>query len=62
MKDRGLKPGLFFVLAMSKVPGVLLEMGFISNSAEAKKIHNEKFIDDYSSAVSDGIDRFLSKN
>ena len=62
MKDRGLKPGLFFVLAMSKVPGVLLEMGFISNSEEAKKIHNEKFIDDYSSAVSDGIDKFLSKN
>ena len=61
MKDRGLKPGLFFVLAMSKVPGVLLEMGFISNSGEAKKIHDDKFIDDYSSAVSDGIDAFLRR-
>ena len=62
MKDRGLKPGLFFVLAMSKVPGVLLEMGFISNQSEARKIHSEKFIDDYSSAVSSGIDDFLSQN
>ena len=60
MKDRGLKPGLFFVLAMSKVPGVLLEMGFISNNNEAKKIHDEKFIEDYGQAVSDGIDNFLS--
>lgn len=62
MKDRGLKPGLFFVLAMSKVPGVLLEMGFISNKNEAEKIHSEKFIEDYSDAVSDGIDNFLSNS
>ena len=60
MKDRGLKPGLFFVLAMSKVPGVLLEMGFISNKNEARKIHEKRFIEDYSDAVSDGVDRFLS--
>ena len=60
MKDRGLKPGLFFVLAMSKVPGVLLEMGFISNKKEAKKIHTDKFLNDYSEAVAIGIDNFLS--
>ena len=38
MKDRGVKPGLFFVLALSKRPGVLLEMGFMSNPKELRKI------------------------
>ena len=61
MKDRGLKPGLFFVLAMSKVPGVLLEMGFISNKNEAQKIHEKKFMDDYSTAVSEGVNKFFLK-
>ena len=28
--SRGIKPGLFYVLALSKRPGVLLEVGFIS--------------------------------
>ena len=62
IKDRGLKPGLFFVLAMSKVPGVLLEMGFISNENEANKLIDEKFINDYSSAVAEGIKNYLSNN
>ena len=61
MKDRGLKPGLFFVLAMSKVPGVLLEMGFISNKNEAKKIYSEEFLDDYSAAVADGVNQFFKQ-
>ena len=61
MKDRGLKPGLFFVLAMSKVPGVLLEMGFLSNKKEAQKIYSEEFLDKYSSAVAKGINQFFTK-
>ena len=61
MKDRGLKPGLFFVLAMSKVPGVLLEMGFISNKKEAEKIYSEEFLEDYSTAVAEGVNKFFIK-
>ena len=57
MKDRGLKPGLFFVLAMSS-SWALLEMGFLSNSTEAK-ISSGDFIEDYSSAVSEGVRKFL---
>ena len=37
MKNREVKPGLFYVLALSKRPGVLIEAGFMSNPKEIKK-------------------------
>jgi N-acetylmuramoyl-L-alanine amidase len=49
--SRGIKPGLFFVLALSKRPGVLLEVGFISTQKERVRMMNPKFQDDYANAV-----------
>ena len=61
MKDRGIKPGLFFVLALSKRPGVLLEMGFMSNPKELRKISSNTFQERYSEAVVIGIEKYFSK-
>ena len=61
MKDRGIKPGLFFVLALSKRPGVLLEMGFMSNPKELRKISSSVFQERYSDAVVVGIEKYFSK-
>jgi len=60
MKDRGIKPGLFFVLALSKRPGVLLEMGFMSNPKELRKISSTAFQERYSEAVVVGIEKYFS--
>ncbi|MFA6236605.1 MAG: N-acetylmuramoyl-L-alanine amidase [Bacteriovorax sp.] len=57
--SRGIKPGLFFVLALSKRPGVLLEVGFISTQKERVRMMNPKFQDDYASAVVNGIEKFI---
>lgn len=57
--SRGIKPGLFFVLALSKRPGVLLEVGFISTPKERLRMLNPKFQEDYASAVVKGIQNFL---
>ena len=38
IKDRGVKPGLFYVLALSKRPSILLEVGFLSHQKERQKI------------------------
>ncbi|MBP9679881.1 MAG: N-acetylmuramoyl-L-alanine amidase [Bacteriovorax sp.] len=57
--SRGIKPGLFFVLALSKRPGVLLEVGFISTPKERLRMMNPKFQEDYASAVVKGIQNFL---
>jgi N-acetylmuramoyl-L-alanine amidase len=59
IQSRGIKPGLFFVLALSKRPGVLLEVGFISTQKERIRMMNPKFQDDYANAVVNGIEKFI---
>lgn len=58
--SRGIKPGLFYVLALSKRPGVLLEAGFISTAKERVRMQNPKFQEDYANAVARGIDNFVN--
>lgn len=59
MSDRGVKPGLFYVLALSKRPGLLLEAGFMSNMKELKTIHQDEFMERYAQGVALGIIDFL---
>ena len=59
VKDRGLRPGLFYVLALTKRPAVLLEIGFISNQKELKKLMSPKFQNEYASNVAKGIMAYL---
>ncbi len=60
--DRGIKPALFYVLALTKRPAVLLEAGFISNDDEVKKILSDKFQNKYAEAVAEGIKKYFKKN
>jgi N-acetylmuramoyl-L-alanine amidase len=61
--SRGIKPGLFYVLALSKRPGVLLEVGFVSTQKERIRMQNPVFQNDYAHAVAIGIEKFInSKN
>lgn len=59
MLNRGVKPALFYVLALSKRPGVLLEAGFMTNDDDLKKIQQEKFQQLYADAVVRGIDQYI---
>lgn len=59
--SRGIKPGLFFVLALSKRPGVLLEVGFISTYKERVRMMDPKFQDSYARAVVKGIEEYIKK-
>jgi N-acetylmuramoyl-L-alanine amidase len=61
IKDRGHKAGLFYVLALSKRPAVLLEVGFLSNPKELDKLTGENFQQKYSEAVVLGIERYFKK-
>lgn len=55
MSDRGIKAGLFYVLALSKRPGLLVEVGFVSNPNELKKVNEEKFLNDMAHGISEGV-------
>lgn len=59
--DRGVKPGLFYVLALSKRPGLLVEAGFISNPEELRKINQDKYLDDLARAISNGVLTFIKE-
>lgn len=58
LKDRGVRAGLFYVLALSKRPGVLIEAGFMSNPEEIKKINTGLFQEEMASSILEGILQF----
>lgn len=60
LTDRGIRPGLFYVLALSKRPAVLLEAGFMSNDKELSKLDSEKFQDEYAAAAAKGIRAYIN--
>lgn len=61
--DRGVKPALFYVLALSKRPATLLEAGFITNDKEIHTILSEEFQRDYAKSVAKGVrEYFKSKS
>ena len=55
LRDRGIKPGLFYVLALSKRPGVLIEAGFMSNPKEIIKIKSRNYLNAYAKNIAAGI-------
>lgn len=61
LTNRGVKAGLFYVLALSKRPGLLLEAGFVSNPSELKMIQQEEFMERYAAGVAAGVVEFLKQ-
>lgn len=59
MSDRGMKAGFFYVLILAKRPGILLEVGFMSNEKELKLMLNPDFQKRYARAVVKGIRSFV---
>ncbi len=55
LEDLGLKRSHFEVLRLAQVPAILIEGGFLSNPAEAKKIYDAAFRKRMARAIVDGI-------
>ena len=51
----------FYVLLAPDVPAVLLEMGFVTNKEDSKRLQNSKGIRKSMSSVKRGIDRFFDQ-
>ncbi len=54
-KDRGVKRARFQVLRETNCPAVLLEIGFISNSAEERKLGSDAYLNTLARAIADGV-------
>jgi N-acetylmuramoyl-L-alanine amidase len=59
VRDLGVKEAAFLVLANVEVPAVLVEMGFITNSAEAKLLASPAYQDRLTDGLVDGLVAYL---
>ena len=59
VRDLGVKRSLFYVLLGVRMPSVLIENGFMSNSMEAGRLADPKYQAQLSSAIARGVQRFV---
>ena len=57
-KDRGVKAARFYVLKGARMPSVLIEVGFISNEQEAKKLKNPAYRELIAKTIAEGISNY----
>lgn len=58
VKDLGVKEGPFFVLHDTNMPSILVEVGFITNSSEEKRLRKSAYLDRLASSIARGIHEF----
>ena len=59
VRDRGVKHAPFVVLIGTKVPAVLVEVGFISNPKEGKKLTTKVYQRQLATAIAAGIEQYI---
>ena len=59
--DRGVKHARFVVLIGTKVPAILIETGFLSNSTERQRLATTAYQSKVAAAIAEGVDEFLGK-
>lgn len=59
LRDRGVKPGNFYILKNTKMPAILVEIGFISNPEERKKLNSVEFLLDAAVSIADAVTESL---
>ena len=57
--SRGIKSGNLHVLRGSLMPAVLIEIGFLSNRSESKKLKNSTYQNQLAEAIVLGIKNFI---
>ncbi len=61
VENRGVKSAPFFVLMGAAMPAVLVEVAFISNGKEEKKLQNERYRNQVAEALYSSVARFKAR-
>lgn len=58
--DRGVRQNLFYVIRNSRIPAILVEVGFVNHPDEGRKLLRDDYREALSRALADGVLDFLS--
>lgn len=58
VNDHGSRGAPFFVLIGAKMPAILVEIGYISNATEAKRLESDKYLQTVADGIADGIEAY----
>ena len=61
IKDRGVKQAPFVVLIGTEMPSIVIEVSFISNPRECKRLISEDYQNDLCKAITNGIRRYIEQ-
>lgn len=59
--DRGIKQAPFIVLMGARMPAILVEVSFISNQAEERRLRNRTYQDKIASALAEGLNNYIEE-
>lgn len=62
VKDGGVREGPFWVLVGAQMPAVLVEVGFVTNKYEAKRLVSNSYQKNIATGLADGIERYFENN
>ena len=62
VKDAGVREGPFWVLVGAQMPAVLVEVGFITNPTEAKRLVSTKYQKQLATGLANGVERYFINN
>jgi len=58
--DKGTSPATFYVLRNTSMPSILVEMGFISNADEAKKLQEDSYRNKVAQGIFNGVVKYFT--
>ena len=59
--DRGIKQAPFIVLMGARMPAILVEVSFISNRAEERRLRSRTYQDKIASAIAEGLNNYIDE-
>ncbi len=60
--DGGVREGPFWVLAGALMPSILVEVGYLTNKDELKRLQTKNYQQSIATGIADGIDAYFLKN
>jgi N-acetylmuramoyl-L-alanine amidase len=59
VKDGGVRPGPFYVLVGASRPSILVEVGYITNPKERKRLFTSNYQEEIAEGIVEGVNRYL---